>query len=121
MENEKDFIWDDTLVTDFYEYYHSDVDLSMEEALIRFKEMKYTSSKPILTTEEGDKKYKGEKVYWVIEGGYYDMGEWVIDNNAVSKTSKYFSTEIAAKGYQLLARLRSLHEQGLKYINEYNK
>ena len=123
MENEKDFIWDDTLVTDFYEYYHSDVDLSMEEALIRFKEMKYTSSKPILTTEEGDKKYKGDEVWWVEPSsmGNYNMGKFVITGDAIAKYYKYFSTEIAAKGYQLLARLRSLHEQGLKYINEYNK
>ena len=121
MENEKDFIWDDTLVTDFYEYYHSDVDLSMEEALIRFKEMKYTSSKPILTTEEGDKKYNGDEVWWVGNETFIIGKAMVGLFNADFDDYKYFSTEIAAKGYQLLARLRSLHEKGLEYINEYNQ
>ena len=119
MENKTEFFWTDELASKWALEQMFLTGVTLEQ----FKEAntpKHTPQ-PILITEEGDKKYKGDKVWWVIEGGYYNMGEWVIDNNAVSKTSKYFSTEIAAKGYQLLARLRSLHEQGLKYINEYNK
>jgi len=78
---------------------------------------------PILITEEGDKKYVGDEVWYVNDSGSFYMTKWILDDNndAIPTFYKFFSTEIAAKGYQLLARLRSLHEQGLKYINEYNQ
>ena len=118
MGNETEFFWTDELAEKWAICKMFNIRKTLEEFKREYTPI--TPPQPILITEEGDKKYKGDKVYWVNEGGNYNMGEWVIDD-AADYYNKYFSTEIAAKGYQLLARLRSLHEQGLKYINEYNK
>jgi len=127
METNQDFIWTDELVSDFYEHY-TNGERTMADALKTFKEMKHpTLPQPILTTEEGDKKYEGDYVCAVnLED--FDIICGRLDTVGEFDKHKYFNTRQAAKTFQLLARLNDIHEQcdalhkkGIEYINEYNK